>query len=95
MHHGILREYGSRRRNSYGPTSSHAGGEEQIPATLVPKQCTLMFQTLGVPSNGCIQPFVAARPVVRPAMYVVEQRRMDKFQDLYPPHFEGDSKEDA
>lgn len=36
-------------------------------------------------------PMVVARPMVEPAMTINEQKRLDRFQNLHPLHFDGNA----
>lgn len=73
--------------------TSQAGWGAQTPVTHFSEQDATIFQTLGVPIIplvGIVQPIAIARLVVRPAMSVDEQKKMDQFQNLDPPHFDCD-----
>lgn len=52
-----------------------------------------MLQTPGVvvvPPVGMVQPVATVKPEIRPAMTIEDQKRMDWFQNLEPPCFNGD-----
>lgn len=41
------------------------------------------------------QPIITSSPMVMPTIYSNEEKRMESFQRLYPPHFDNDASEDA
>lgn len=77
------------------PTRSQAGVGAQTLATCTPKLVIMMFQMPRVLSASGKHPIKASKLVVMQAMSVEEKKRIDRFQRLQPPHFDGRYLEDA
>lgn len=41
------------------------------------------------------QPIIAVRPEIMPTMFSEEKNMLERFQRLYPPHFDGDTSQDT
>lgn len=72
--------------------TSHPRGRSQTPATRTLEQLARGHLTQGVLP---VQQIIAVQPEIMPILTVEEQKRLDRFERLHPPHFSGEITKDA
>lgn len=85
----FIQGFGLGRGVPYCTSHFSGRGWSTTPATHTPEQIDLSSLTLGVVPVIAPQPVVDVGPLIKPALFADEKKRLERFQRIDPSHFDG------